>query len=332
MKKLGFLGLGVLAASCCSAGVLSEDPAPKKMHYDITVYNGYVSGNSESIVYRPSHSIGYREYVDGLSNELVLMSDSDELMSHLDWKLRHMLVNGVKASATLGKLHLMMNGWYRINASESTMVDRDWMNSDKPAQMTHISWSPSELKNAYEISAELAYEIFQWKLKKHDFVFQALGGYKQLRFYWESSGGSFQYYDHWGSLPDRLGIGFAQKFAIPYLGLRADHHWKQIAYGLFWKVSPGLSTITSHDYHALRFTDFYEEFKNGNYWMLGGNFSWNFRSNLTLNLSYAFDQLITTRGNTTINNRESGRSTYFTGGAGVSHAHQICTLEAIFPY
>lgn len=262
----------------------------------------------------------------------MLISDRDDLQSQLDWKLHNLLVNGVKASARYGKMYLMVNGWYRLNASQTIMVDRDWNDWNAPTQLTHISWSPTKLKNAYEVCAEVGFEIRRWWFKKHDLILQTLGGYKYLNLYWEASGGRYHYYDKWGSFPDRLGIGYGQKFAIPYLGVRADCQWKEISYGLFWKVSPGLSTITSHDFHALRSIDFYENFKNGNYLMIGGNFGWNLRSNLTLNLSYAFDQLITTRGNSYINNYEHGKITYFAGGVGIYHAHQMCTVDAMFPF
>ena len=294
-------------SSVPNIAIQTPDPAAESIHYDLSVYNGYITGISKSIVY--SYSGG------------------KDLLSQLDWKLHNVLICGVKASLSKAKIHITFNGWMQAVSGCATMIDRDWTDPDQYNRLTHISWSPSELMRAHEVSAQIGYDVYQQKVKVNRLTIQSLAGWKYLDLYWESWGGIYHYENQRGFFPNGLGISFRQRFVVPYVGMQFEWLWNnKFRLNLFNKYSPS-AYIASRDFHALRSTYFDHTFQDGQFWMVGGEFGWNFLSHMKLNLDYTFDLLTTTRGDDFIYNLEDASTCIYPNGVGLYHNHHKFILD-----
>ena len=315
--KAGLLGAGL---SLFSNGLIAQLPnypdvpliseATDPKSIDLSFYSGYVSGKSQEIVYS--------------------QTDSGEIyrLSQLDWQIQNLWVIGGIVSANFldNRLHFVFDGWGKAIASSSIMVDRDWLDKSSIERLTHISWSRSYLKTAYKLVGEMGYDFYQKKWGRLGFDTCLLTGYEYFRLFWEDLGGYYIYDSglDFGMWPEQLGISYNQEFSIPYFGLQVELEWNEmIAIDLYGKFSWS-AYVNEQDVHHLREIVFDDEFENGQYWMLGGAFSWRFWKNLECDLKYDYEQLNNAIGKITMQRADQTKTR--SEGGGLAHHHQTLSL------
>lgn len=280
---------------------------------DLSLYTGYVNGESQELVFDGSH-----------------------ILSRLDWKLNNLWVLG--ATGQIGiyndTFHLSVDGWNKLSASKSTMIDRDYQNKGNHSQLTEFSeHKDTRLKTAYSIEAEFDYDFYQCCFGRSQTKFGALLGYKYTKFHWNSYGGTYLYYiyddcmsedDEYeeGSFDsDELVISFEETFSIPYAGLQLKWLWNDCfdvrAYGKFTNIA----TVRNKDFHALRDMTYTDTCNNATYWIAGVEARWSLCAWLDLDLRYSYEQLNKVRGRTDVT--EEGEYLGYDNGAGCKHHQQL---------
>jgi outer membrane protease len=278
---------------------------------DISLYGGYIYGESEEIVYNTEPEI------------------PQDTISQLDWKIRNLWVVGatLRKSLFCDRVYLSIDAWTKADASRSTMVDRDFLDPFNPDVVTDISESPdTHLKKAKSFDFEVGYDIFSFYPWCSEASFIFLAGYKYTQWYWKAYGGSFSY-DSGAFIgefpPGELIISYKQHFHIPYLGLKMDWQWDTWGIAVFGKYTHW-ARVKDVDFHALRDLTFKDKFKHAKYWILGAEAFWNAWTCLDLVLSYSYERLDTTRGDVEISG--DGFSEEIEDGAGVNHFHHLVTF------
>ena len=285
---------------------------------DLTIYGGYVNGKSKELVYGT------------LGSESSSSSSSDWTISKLDWKINNLWVIGAVFKKTFfsDTIYFTVDGWTKVQADKSTLVDKDYTDPFHPNRYTDISKSPdTKLDKAQWISGELGFDFYKFMYRESAINLRLSVGYQYNRWHWKSYGGSYKYNqgEITGDFPNTLIIAYKQRLSIPYLALQMDWNWKEWDLSLFGKYSHK-AYVNDHDFHALRNLVFTDKFKNGEFWALGVNGSvnlWNCGDALIdFTLKYSFEQLNTTKGSTTITGNNFSVS-LDSESAGVEHYHQL---------
>lgn len=277
---------------------------------DLNFYTGYVTGQSKEIVY--SETTDFEEYT----------------RSQLDWKINNLWILGANVVTDLvnNTVHILFDGWVKASESRATMQNRDWVNRAQPNTVTHISWSPSKLKQAYELTLEFGGDLFHFDVRKQQFKFIALTGFEYLNLCWNSRGGSYLYANESpGDFDQKLGISYEQRFSIPYGGLKIE--WKisdSLNLNAFGKLSSS-ARVWTYDFHAFRSVKFTENFRYADYWTAGGVARWKIWNNLDVDLKYEYEQLNTAKGSMEVKPPDEP-ARFYPLSAGTYHNHQTLAL------
>lgn len=279
---------------------------------DLSLYSGYITGHSKEKVYNQTST--------GLSYKV----------SQLDWKIRNLWVLGGAAQINFldDRLHVYVDGWGKIHASKSKMVDRDFFNINQPSVATDISWHPdTHLKTAFEIDVMLDYDFYCFQYSCQEIKFGVLIGYKYQKYHWNAYGGHFSYASGTinGNFPAGvLVIAYTQEFCIPYIGLQVDWNWNNwIDIRIFSKFTT-LAYVRDYDLHALRATHFVGKFKESHFLVVGAEAVWNIYKYINLDLKYNYEHLNNTIGNAT---ETVGDISFTTNDSvGIEHYHHLIAL------
>jgi outer membrane protease len=280
---------------------------------DLSLYTGYVNGESQELVLNGSHTL-----------------------SRLDWKITNLWVLGATGRVGLyhDTFHISIDGWNKLSASKSTMIDRDYQNAEDLSQVTEFSeHKDTRLKTAYSIEGEFDYDFYQCCLGSSQTKFGVLIGYKYTKFHWDSHGGTYRYYNYDDDInynaeyeegffdPDESLISFQETFSIPYAGIQLKWQWNDCfdvrGYGKFTNIA----TIQNKDFHLLRDMIFKDTCNNATYWIAGIEARWNLCAWLALDLKYSYEQLNKATGTTHMT--ESGENLGYHNGAGCKHRQQL---------
>ena len=290
---------------------------------NLSLYGGYVTGKSQEIVYSSCDS----------------SASASTVKSKLDWKVKNLWVVGATIDKTIFSiLHLKVDGWTKVHASRSTMVDKDYLDQLDPKILTDISKSSNtKLEKAQWISGEFGYDFMNFSSACSEIKLRFSVGYQYNYWSWKSYGGKCNYDNGaWqGSFSDdELGISYEQRFSIPYLALQLDYQWNDWNILCFGKYTH-IARASDHDFHALRNIVYKDTFKNGQFWAVGVEGSFNMWSclerSLDLTLKYAYEQLNTTHGDTSIrvgqsSGGQSDSSYHIQDSAGINHQHQLIAI------
>ncbi len=280
---------------------------------DVSVYTGYVTRSSQELAFNVGHDPQFPYKI-----------------SQLDWKIRDLWVMGVTAEFNFwdDSIHLSFDGWNKIHAAHSTMVDKDFFDPDEPSHVTDISWHPdTHLKAAYELEGELGYDFFCFQRYCSQIKLGVMLGYKYFRLHWKAYGGRFSYNN--GQFngefpPGKLVIGFAEEFSIPYVGLQADWQWNDRLDILVFGKYTCVAYVKNSDFHALRHIRFVDRFCNANYWVAGVEARWNIWRWIDLDLRYNYEHLNTATGDTKVKFNDEEET--IPKAAGVKHCHQLIAI------
>ena len=291
--------LGPLTAS---AEFLTYDPDLwDRWDSNLSLYTGYVTGKSKEIVYNHSH-----------------------ILSQLDWKIHNLWVLGgtAEVSGFEDTFHFSLDGWCKLHADKSTMVDRDYRNLQNPSDLTDLGEHPdTSLKTAYLIDFEMDYDVCCFSQECFETKIGFLLGYRYLKLHWDACGGTISDAERSVEIPSGVFcISFLETISIPYIGLKIDWQWGDCvdvrAFGKF----TGIAYAKDRDVHALTNTVFVDKFCNTQYWVAGLEARWYIWECLSFDLRYSFEQLTHSRGHTTI--RGFNKKMHH-NSAGLEHQQQL---------
>ncbi|EIY5162703.1 omptin family outer membrane protease [Klebsiella variicola] len=192
------------------------------------------------------------------SKEYVYDVDSGRKISELNWKARNAtIIKGDISWDPLLWLTLNARGWTTFSSSKAKMDDFDWQDANQ-AHWTDWSHSPNTNLN---YANELDLNAKTWLIKEHIHKVGAVIGYQQTRFSWTAFGGHYQYNNgnDVGDFPNRSrGIGYQQKFSMPYFGLAGSYRYKELELNSIFKFSPWVMA-KDNDEHYMRNLTFREK-------------------------------------------------------------------------
>ncbi|MBF0693370.1 omptin family outer membrane protease [Providencia alcalifaciens] len=204
-------------------------------------------------------------WLGGESKEYVYDPDSGKKLSELNWKINNApIIKGDISWDPLFWLTLNARGWITLSSSGSEMDDYDWMD-DSQSHWSDWSNSPDthlNHANEFDINAKT------WLVKRPDYKVGAVVGYQQTRFSWTAFGGHFVYDNgnNIGDFPPGIrGIGYKQKFSVPYIGLTGGYRYRDIEFNALLKFSPWVEA-RDNDEHYMNNRTFREKTSGSNYY------------------------------------------------------------------
>ncbi len=139
------------------------------------------------------------------------------------------------------------------------MVDHDWMSSEQPG-WTDRSIHPDTSAN---YANEYDLNVKGWLLQGDNYKAGVTAGYQETRFSWTARGGSYIYDNgrYIGNFPHGVrGIGYSQRFEMPYIGLAGDYRINDFECNVLFKYSDWVNAH-DNDEHYMRKLTFREKRK-----------------------------------------------------------------------
>lgn len=258
-----------------------------------------------------STSLGW---LGGESKEYVYDADTGRKISELNWKINNTaIIKGDISWDPFFWLTLNARGWTTLASSGAGMDDYDWLDASQ-SHWTHWSNSPSTRlnhANEFDVNAKA------WLVKRPDYKIGAVVGYQQTRFSWTAFGGHFQYDNgnYVGDFPrGERGIGYQQKFSMPYVGLAGGYRYRDIEFNALLKFSPWVEA-KDNDEHYMRDLTFREKTSGSNYYSASVDVGYYVTPNAKVFTEFTWSKYSQGKGGTEIIDRVSGESGHLGGDA-----------------
>lgn len=192
-------------------------------------------------------------------------TDTGRKLSELNWKINNTaIIKGDISWDPLFWLTLNARGWSTLASSEAGLDDYDWLDASQ-SHWTHWSNSPNTClnhANEFDINAKA------WLVKHPDYKVGVVIGYQHTRFSWTAFGGHYQY-DNGNNVDDfprgGRGIGYQQKFSMPYAGLAGGYRYRYLEFNALLKFSPWVEA-RDNDEHYMRDLTFHEKTSGSDYY------------------------------------------------------------------
>lgn len=187
----------------------------------------------------------------GKAGEMVYDPDTGHKISQLSWKIKNVaIIKGDISWDAYSFLTLNARGWTSLAAGSGHLDDYDWLNSNQGHWTDHSSspHTPVNYANEYDLNLK------GWFLQGDNYRVGAVAGYQESRFSWTAFGGSYNYDNGTlvGESPhDERGIGYSQRFSVPYVGLTGHYRINDFEFGALFKFSDWVRARGS-DEHYLR--------------------------------------------------------------------------------
>ena len=269
-----------------------------------------------------STSLGW---LHGEAKEYVYDGDSGRKISQLKWKINNTaIIKGDISWDTFSWLTLNAKGWSSLGSSGAKMDDYDWLN-DNQSHWTGWSHSPDthlNYANEYDLNSKL------WLLKRPDYKIGAVLGYQQTRFSWTAFGGRYQYDNgtRLGEFPPGVrGIGYQQKFSMPYVGLNGSYRFRDFEFSTLLKYSSWVKA-RDNDEHYMRSLTFRDKSQNANYYSAAVNAGYYVTPNAKVFTEFTWNKYARGKGGTQIIDRTSGEKEHIGGDvAGIENTSYSVT-------
>ncbi|WP_105875154.1 omptin family outer membrane protease [Cronobacter malonaticus] len=251
--------------------------------------------------------------------------------SQLDWKFSNMpIIKGGINWDFLPWLSVNARGWTTIGQSGASMVDRDWLDLNRPDKWTDESRHPdSHLNFANEFDLNLT----GWLLNKPDYRLGLMAGYQQTRYSFIAKGGSYIYSseegfrDMVGSFPDgERAIGYRETFKTPYIGLTGNYQYNNFELTGSFKYSGWVnSTDTDEHYNPEKRVTYRSKVKDQNYYSVALNAGYYLTPNAKVYLEGTWNRITNKKGNTSLYDHNEKVSDYTKNGSGMENYNFITT-------
>lgn len=269
--------------------------------------------------------------LNGKSRELVYDTDTGRKLSQLDWKIKNVAtLQGDLSWEPYSFMTLDARGWTSLASGSGHMVDHDWMSSEQPG-WTDRSIHPDTSAN---YANEYDLNVKGWLLQGDNYKAGVTAGYQETRFSWTARGGSYIYDNgrYIGNFPHGVrGIGYSQRFEMPYIGLAGDYRINDFECNVLFKYSDWVNAH-DNDEHYMRKLTFRE--KNGKIHDIMARL---LTPDIILPvmqkslLKFAYSKYEEGKGGTQIIDKTSGDTAYF-GGDAAGIANNNYTVTAGLQY
>ncbi|ECW0470419.1 TPA: omptin family outer membrane protease [Salmonella enterica subsp. enterica serovar Mississippi] len=306
--------LKLLAVAISASVVLSSQAAtepgfftPEKVSTDISL--GSLSGKTKERVYLPE--------------------EGGRKVSQLDWKYSNAaILKGSINWELIRWVSVGAAGWTTLDIRGGNMIDRDWMAPSNPGTWTDESRHPNTRLN---YANEFDLNIKGWLLNEPDYRLGLMAGYQESRYSFNATGGTYIYSEdggfrnETGSFPDgERGIGYKQRFKMPYIGLTGSYRYDNFEFGGAFKYSGWVRT-SDNDEHYARETTFHSKVNNQNYYSVAVNAGYYLTPNAKVYVEGTWNRVTNKKGDTSIYDRSDNTSDYYKNGAGIENYNLITT-------
>ncbi|EBI9371193.1 omptin family outer membrane protease PgtE [Salmonella enterica] len=268
--------------------------------------------------------------LNGKSRELVYDTDTGRKLSQLDWKIKNVAtLQGDLSWEPYSFMTLDARGWTSLASGSGHMVDHDWMSSEQPG-WTDRSIHPDTSAN---YANEYDLNVKGWLLQGDNYKAGVTAGYQETRFSWTARGGSYIYDNgrYIGNFPHGVrGIGYSQRFEMPYIGLAGDYRINDFECNVLFKYSDWVNAH-DNDEHYMRKLTFREKTENSRYYGASIDAGYYITSNAKIFAEFAYSKYEEGKGGTQIIDKTSGYTAYF-GGDAAGIANNNYTVTAGLQY
>ncbi|MGR4049735.1 omptin family outer membrane protease [Kosakonia cowanii] len=267
--------------------------------------------------------------LSGKSNELVY-DETGRKISQLNWKIKNVaIVKGDLSWNPYSFLTINARGWTSLASGAGHMDDYDWLNESQSGWTDHSTHPDSDVNYANEFDLNLKGWIFQDANYKAGVV----AGYQETRFSWTALGGAYEY-DNGTSVgtfpPGERGIGYSQRFTMPYVGLAGQYRIDNFEFNALLKFSDWVRAH-DNDEHYMRDLTFREKTSNSRYYGASLDAGYYVTPHAKVFAEFTYSKYKEGKGGTQIIDTNSGESE-FIGGDAAGIANKNYTITAGLQY
>lgn len=308
--RLILLGMGLMVPFAFNtfASTESDSFTPEKVSTDISL--GTLSGKTKERVYEPA--------------------EGGRKISQLDWKYNNAaIIKGAINWDLMPWLSFGATGWSTIDSRGSNMVDKDWLDASNSGTWTDESRHPNTNLN---YANEFDLNIKGWILNEPNYRLGLMAGYQESRYSFNATGGTYIYSENGGfrnetgSFPDgERGIGYKQRFKMPYVGLIGNYRYDNFEVGGSFKYS-GWVQASDNDEHYDREITFRSKVKSQDYYSLTANAGYYVTPNAKVYVEGTWNRVMNKKGDATLYDRNDGTSYYDKNVAGIENYNFMTTV------
>lgn len=263
--------------------------------------------------------------LSGKSQERVYDEVTGRKVSQLDWKIKNVaILKGDISWDAYSFLTLNARGWTSLASGSGHMDDYDWMNESQSSWTDHSSHPATNVNYANEYDLNVKGWVFQAENYKAGVV----AGYQETRFSWTATGGTYNYDNgtNTGNFPaGERGIGYSQRFSMPYIGLAGQYRFNDIELNALFKFSDWVRAH-DNDEHYMRDLTFREKTSNSRYYGASVDAGYYVTPHAKVFAEFAYSNYQEGKGGTQIIDNNSGESGSIGGdAAGISNKNYTIT-------
>lgn len=268
--------------------------------------------------------------LNGQSHELVYDAGTGRKVSQLDWKIKNVpILKGEISWDAYSFLTLNARGWTSLAAGSSHMDDYDWLDDTQSGWTDHSTHPDTDVNYANEFDINLKGWVFQAQHYKAGVV----AGYQQTRFSWTAKGGAYNYKNGTdiGNFPDgQAGIGYSQRFSMPYIGLAGQYRINDFEFNALLKFSDWVQA-KDNDEHYLRELTFRDKSNQSRYYGTSVDAGYYITPETKIFAEFAWSKYEEGKGSTLVIDNSTGTSS-FIGGDAAGLSNKNFTITAGLQY
>lgn len=233
--------------------------------------------------------------------------DGGRKLSQLDWKYNNAAVaKGSVEWDLLPLISLGASGWTTLAGRGGRMDDYDWEIDTQEKWTDHSSHPNTKLNYANQFDLN----IKSWIFNEPEWRVGLMAGYQESRYSFHSKGGTYNYNNGQdiGEWPaDIIGIGYQQKFRMPYIGITGKYRYNDFEMSGMFKYS-GWTRSSDNDEHYLSKQTFNSKVRNQNYFSLSGDIGYYLTDKAKIYLEGSWSRVINKKGDMSVYDHTSGTS------------------------
>ncbi|EBW9495524.1 protease [Salmonella enterica subsp. salamae serovar Sofia] len=267
--------------------------------------------------------------LSGKTKERVYDADSGgHKNSQLNWKYNNAAI--IKADINWDLMPLISigaSGWTTIASHGGYMDDTDWQDETQKGWTDQSKHPDTRLNYANEFD----FNVKGWLLNESDYRVGVMAGYKESRYSFKSSGGSFNYTDeetgqsYIGSFPVGMTvIAYKQRFKMPYVGLIGSYRYERFELGGSFRYS-GWVHSSDNDEHYLTNTTYRAHINDQKFYSLTGNVGYYLTPKAKVYVEGVWSRITNKKGSLSSNDYGKGEEAYAENTSGIENYSFITT-------
>jgi len=311
MEKIDKM-IALMALPLAFSVTAQQQPLSGKEEVSTGIALGTLSGTAKERVYEPE--------------------EGGRKVSQLNWRYRHgVVLQGFMAWQVRSWLSFGAAGWTTVTRSGGKMDDYDWLLASQQHWTDHSTHPNTRLNFANQWDLHLTGWLFNqphWRLG-------VVGGYRQSRISFSARGGTFSNDNgaEVGRFDNVKVLGYAQRFAIPYVGLTGHYRHENVEAGARLTYSRWGSAKAT-DQHYLRSLTFRDTTQHQQSFSLSANVGYYLTQQIKLYLESTWNRTLNKKGSNTATFAKGdlyARST-FRDSAGIEHSALLTTAGLVYHF